>query len=86
MPAGVRLYRQQDDFLAEDPSRKAHNGSDVDLLGGWDVAEGFRLAEPTVPESSLESEWRISVVNRDIYAVLRPCPATACALSKVRCG
>lgn len=67
-PDGVVVYANPFVFLAEDPSREAANGVTGDL-GGWDVADGFRLAEDIG-----ESEWRISVLHNEVYAVLRRFP------------
>lgn len=72
MPSGVRVYATSADYVAEDPSRAARNGIDGDL-GGWDVCDGFRLTEHA-SHGGGESEWRISVVGRDVYAVLRRMP------------
>lgn len=67
-PDGVVAYANPFVFLAEDPRREAANGVTGDL-GGWDVADGFRLAEEVG-----ESEWRISVLHDEVYAVLRKFP------------
>lgn len=68
VPAGVVAYANPFVFLTEDPSREAANGVTGDL-GGWDVGDGFRLAE-----SFGESAWRISVLPSEVYAVLRQLP------------
>ena len=68
-PVGVTAYANPFVYLAEDPRREAANGVTGDL-GGWDVADGFRLAEDVG-----ESEWRISVLPHEVYAVLRRFPA-----------
>ena len=67
-PDGVVAYANPFVFLAEDPRREAANGVTGDL-GGWDVSDGFRLAEDFG-----ESEWRISVLHDEVYAVLRKFP------------
>lgn len=72
MPQGVRLYPTSADYVAEDAKRAARNGI-ADDLGGWDVCDGFRLNEHPSFRGG-ESEWRISVVARDDYAVLRRMP------------
>lgn len=72
IPEGLTLYRSAHDYIAEDPSRQSGMGVDGDI-GGWDVADGFRLAETTMAGSP-DSEWRISVVRRTVYAVLRRFP------------
>ena len=71
-PEGVVVYENPFVYLAENPAREAANGVTGDL-GGWDVADGFRLAEPQLPGAP-ESEWRISVIAGEIYAVLRRLP------------
>ena len=71
-PEGVVVYENPFVYLAENPTREAANGVTGDL-GGWDVADGFRLAEPQLPGAP-ESEWRISVIAGEIYAVLRRLP------------
>lgn len=71
-PEGVVVYENPFVYLAEKPGREAANGVTGDL-GGWDVADGFRLAETQLPRAP-ESEWRISVVDGEIYAVLRRLP------------
>ena len=69
IPAGLARYRDSHDFIAADPSRKS--GMNVKgETGGWDVANGFRLAETTIT-GVLDSEWRISVLHRTVYGVLR---------------
>ena len=55
-PEGLTPYRDAHDFIAEDPSRKSCMKVPGDV-GGWDVADGFRLAETTLPEAP-DSEWR----------------------------
>ena len=71
-PAGVRAYRDTHAFIAEDPLRQS--GWDIPGdIAGWDVADGFRLAEPDVPGGA-ESEWRICVFDRLVCAVLRRFP------------
>lgn len=67
-PDGVVVYANPFVFLAEDPRREAANGVTGDL-GGWDVADGFRLSEDIG-----DSEWRISVLHDEVYAVLRRFP------------
>ncbi|MBG0716898.1 hypothetical protein G3N18_02190 [Microbacterium sp. 2C] len=67
-PDGVVVYPNPFVFLAEDPRREATNGVTGDL-GGWDVADGFRLSEGIG-----DSEWRISVLHGEVYAVLRRFP------------
>lgn len=56
-PQGVVVYENPFVYLAEDPAREAANGVTGDL-GGWDVADGFRLTETQLPGAP-ESEWRI---------------------------
>lgn len=65
-------YAAAADYLAEDSTRGALSGLVEGDLGGWDVADGFRLAETV--SNGPESEWRISVVNDEVYAVLRRFP------------
>lgn len=70
-PEGVRVYPSTAEFIAEDPGRASRAFEIEGDLAGWDVADGFRLAEnPQVPTSG-ESEWRISVLPTEIYAVCR---------------
>ncbi len=71
-PEGVVVYENPFVYLAENPAREAANGVTGDL-GGWDVADGFRLAETQLPGAP-ESEWRISVIAGEVYAVLRRLP------------
>lgn len=71
-PEGVTVYENPFVYLAENPDREAANGVTGDL-GGWDVADGFRLAETQLPGTP-ESEWRISIIAGEIYAVLRRLP------------
>lgn len=72
-PEGVVLYENPFVFIAENPAREARHGIGDDNLAGWDVADGFRLTETQLPGTP-ESEWRISVVNGEIYAVMRRLP------------
>ncbi|MGC5173025.1 hypothetical protein ACLQ2Q_20495 [Microbacterium sp. DT81.1] len=72
LPEGVTVYENPFVYLAENPDREAANGVTGDL-GGWDVADGFRLAETQLPGTP-ESEWRISIIAGEIYAVLRRLP------------
>lgn len=72
IPSGLTLYRDAHDYIAEDSSRKSGMGVEGDV-GGWDVANGFRLAETTMAGEP-DSEWRISVLRRTVYAVLRRFP------------
>jgi len=69
---GLTLYRDAHDFIAEDASRKSGMNVYGDI-GGWDVADGFRLAETAMPGAP-DSEWRISVLRGTVYAVLRRFP------------
>ncbi len=71
-PEGVVVYENPFFYLAENPAREAANGVTGDL-GGWDVADGFRLTETQLPGAP-ESEWRISVIAGEVYAVLRRLP------------
>lgn len=71
-PEGVVVYENPYVYLAENPGREASNGVTGDL-GGWDVADGFRLAETQLPGAP-ESEWRISIIVGEVYAVLRRMP------------
>lgn len=72
-PEGVTHYENPFVFVAENPDREARHAIGDDTLAGWDVAEGFRLAETDVPGLP-ESEWRISVGAGEIYAVLLRLP------------
>lgn len=72
-PAGVTVYENPIAFVAENPDREARHGIGDDNLAGWDVADGFRLTETQIPGAP-ESEWRISIVAGEIYAVLRRLP------------
>lgn len=72
-PVGVASYGNPFVFLAENPAREARQGMGDDKLAGWDLADGFRLAETQLPGTP-DSEWRISVVNGEIYAVMRRLP------------
>jgi hypothetical protein len=71
-PEGVIVYENPFVYLVENPAREAANGVTGDL-GGWDVADGFRLTETQLPGAP-ESEWRISVIAGEVYAVLRRLP------------
>lgn len=72
VPKGVRAYPDAHGFLAGSAGRKS--GMDVPGdIGGWDVANGFRLAETNFAGTP-DSEWRISVLDRVVYAVLRRFP------------
>lgn len=71
-PEGVIVYENPIVYLAENPNREAASGITGDL-GGWDVADGFRLTETQLPGAP-ESEWRISVIAGEVYAVLRRLP------------
>lgn len=79
-PDGVVTYANPFVFLAEDPRREAANGVTGDL-GGWDVSDGFRLAEDFG-----ESEWRISVLHDEVYAVLRKFRVNVATHSMALCG
>ena len=65
-PEGVVVYDNPLVFLADSRGRTETPWALGDL-GGWDVAEGFRLAELDLPG---ESEWRIAVDGAEIYAAL----------------
>ena len=71
-PPGVRTYRDTHAFIAEDPHRQSSWDAPGDIRG-WDVSDGFRLAELTLAGSP-DSEWRICVVDRMVCAVLRRFP------------
>lgn len=61
IPPGVRSYPDTHAFI-EGPGRKS--GMDVPGdIGGWDIANGFRLAETDLAGTP-DSEWRISVLGR----------------------
>ena len=49
-PEGVIVYENPFVYLAENPAREAANGVTGDL-GGWDVADGFRLTEAQLDEA-----------------------------------
>lgn len=72
-PEGVKVYRSTHEFVAEDPARQSHAFGIPGDLTGWDVADGFRLA-PDAAAPAVQSEWRISVAGREVYAVLRRLP------------
>ncbi len=67
-PEGVVVYDNPLVFLADSHGRSETPWALGDL-GGWNVAEGFRLAELDLPGKS-ESEWRIAVDGAEIYAAL----------------
>lgn len=73
IPPGVTFYPDSHTFIAEDPSRQNKAWGIEGDIKGWDVADGFRLSESTIP-SEPDSEWRISVHERTVYAVLRQFP------------
>lgn len=72
-PQGVQVYRTTHEFVAEDPTRQSHGFDVPGDLAGWDVADGFLLA-PDATDAAGQSEWRISVAHREVYAVLRRFP------------
>lgn len=73
-PQGVTVYESSHDFITEDPTRAARNGlADRGDLGGYDVANGYRLTEP-IGQQTADSEWRISITGGEIYAVCRMLP------------
>lgn len=69
-PEGVVVYDDTHAFLAATPERTATGWGPAGDLSGWDVADGFRLTDPSTQQAS---EWRISVMEetREVYAVLR---------------
>lgn len=69
-PRGVRVYDSTHEFIAENSSRQS-TGFDVPGdLAGWDVADGFLLSIDGVNPHA-QDEWRISVHDHEVYAVLR---------------
>ncbi|MFS0701849.1 hypothetical protein AB6N24_17900 [Cellulomonas sp. 179-A 4D5 NHS] len=72
-PQGVRVYRDTHEFVTENPMRQSRGFDIPGDLAGWDVANGFLLA-PDAADPTVQSEWRISVTGREIYAVLRRFP------------
>ena len=72
-PQGVKVYRDTHEFVAESPARQSRGFDIPGDLAGWDVADGFLLA-PDATNPGVQSEWRISVAGREVYAVLRRLP------------
>lgn len=72
IPEGLRSYPNAHAFIAEAPERQSRMRVPGDI-GGWDVANGFRLTETDLPQTA-HSEWRISVLDRMVYAVPRRFP------------
>lgn len=72
-PQGVKVYRTTHEFVAENPGRQSHGFDEPGDLAGWDVADGFLLASDAT-DAAGQSEWRISVAHREVYAVLRRFP------------
>lgn len=71
-PEGVRFYESSHDFIRENRDRSASTANPAGDLGGWDVSN-CRLEEPALGKDA-HSLWRISVVCREVYAVLRRHP------------
>ena len=54
-PPGVRTYRDTHAFIAEDPQRQSSWDAPGDIRG-WDVSDGFLLAEPRAGRFGSRSE------------------------------
>ena len=53
-PPGVRTYRDTHAFIAEDPQRQSSWDAPGDIRG-WDVSDGFLLAELRWPDHRIRS-------------------------------